>query len=839
MRASYRWPGPILALAFLVPGAWSQGSHADYERALSLRERTNGKLFRARVRPQWLPDRTGFWYRNDLAGDTREFILVDARQGARRRAFDHERLARALGEALERPVDPARLPLQRLEFATAGEGVAFGCEGRRWEWRDREGVLRPLESGPADEASLPAGTRIRPSAQTGEETSLTFVNRLEKPVGLFWVDSAGARQPYGTIAAGASRAQHTFAGHVWLVTDESGATLAVFEAVEEGGEAVVDGNARERPERARSPERPRRSGRSPDGRWALAFENHNVRLEAGDGPDAWPLTDDGSAGDEYSGRVYWSPDSRRVVVLRTTRPETRQVHLIESSPTDQLQPKLHTLDYAKPGDPLPVARVALFDPEGRRQIPVSDALFTNAWSLSDFHWSPDGREFSFLYNRRGHQLLRVLAVDAETGEVRPVVEETSPTFIDYAHKAFLHHLDATGELIWMSERDGWNHLHLYDAVKGVVKNQITRGEWVVRSVERVDEEGRQIWFFAGGIVPGQDPYHLHLCRVNFDGSGLAVLTAGDGNHTVEFSPDRRLFLDTWSRVDLPPVVELRRCEDGGLVCEIERADVEALWATGWRPPERLVAAGRDGVTDIYGVIYRPSNFDPGRQYPVIECIYAGPQSAYVPKSFGVYRGQQALAELGFIVVQIDGMGTSHRSKAFHDVCASNLGDAGFPDRIAWLKAAAALHPELDLSRVGIYGGSAGGQNALRGLLAHGDFYQVGVADCGCHDNRMDKVWWNELWMGWPVGDHYAEQSNVTQAHRLQGRLMLVVGELDRNVDPSSTLQVVNALIQADKDFDLLYMTGTGHGAAEGPYANRRRMDFFVRHLLGVEPRWEP
>lgn len=828
----------LLGFSHCSPGL-AQGTRADYERALTLRERTNGKVFRSRVRPQWFPDGTGFWYRNDLAEGAREFVWVDAVRGVRRLAFDHFRLADALGEAWGKEVDPARLPVQRLERGTVADSVRFTGEGRRWEWQEQEGRLLALDGEVDAEASLPAGRRIRPSRRTGDETSLTFVNRLEVPVQVFWVDSAGARQPYGTVAAGATREQHTFAGHVWLVTDAAGATLAVFEAVEEGGEAIIDGTVRERPDRARSPERPQAAGRSPDGRWVVSFEASNVRLQAVDSEEVWRLTDDGTSADEYAGRVYWASDSRHVAVLRTTRPETRQIHLIESSPEDQVQPKLHTLDYPKPGDPLPVSRVALFDVEARRQIPVHDGLFTNAWSLTDLHWTPDSGELNFLYNRRGHQLMRVLAADAASGEVRTVVEETSPTFIDYAHKEFLHYLDSTGELIWMSERDGWNHLYLYDRVAGKVKNQITRGEWVVRSVERVDEAARQIWFIAGGIRPEQDPYHCHLCRVNFDGTGLVVLTEGDGNHSVEFSPDRRLFIDTWSRVDLPPVIELRRAEDGGLVCGLERADVAALWATGWRPPERFVAKGRDGATDIHGVIYRPFNFESGRQYPVIECIYAGPQSAYVPKSFSAYRGQQALAELGFIVVQIDGMGTSQRSKAFHDVCARNLGDAGFPDRIRWLQAAAVAHPEMDLTRVGIYGGSAGGQNALRGLLMHGDFYRVGVADCGCHDNRMDKVWWNELWMGWPVGEHYAEQSNVTQAHRLQGKLMLVVGELDRNVDPSSTLQVVNALIKADKDFDLLYMTGTGHGAAEGSYANRRRMDFFVRHLLGVEPRWEP
>jgi len=388
----------------------------------------------------------------------------------------------------------------------------------------------------------------------------------------------------------------------------------------------------------------------------------------------------------------------------------------------------------------------------------------------------------------------------------------------------------------MSERDGCNHLYRYDLQTGDVKNQITRGEWLVRGVERVDEKQQQIWFRAGGIRPEQNPYQQHLCRVNFDGSGLIVLTAGDGHRNVVFSPDGKFLLDRYSRVDLPPVTELLSAEDGRLICELERGDCGELLKTGLKLPERFVAKGRDGSTDIHGVIIRPTNFNPEKSYPVIEYIYAGPHGSFVPRDFTEHTGMHEMAELGFILVQIDGMGTSHRSKAFHDVCWKNLGDSGFPDRILWIKAAAQQYPFMDLNRVGIYGGSAGGQSSTRAMLAHGDFYKVAVSDCGCHDNRMDKVWWNELWMGWPVGPHYAEQSNVTQAHRLTGKLLLVVGELDRNVDPASTLQVANALIKADRDFELLLIPGAGHGAAESPYGRRRRKDFFVRHLLGVEPR---
>jgi dipeptidyl aminopeptidase/acylaminoacyl peptidase len=275
---------------------------------------------------------------------------------------------------------------------------------------------------------------------------------------------------------------------------------------------------------------------------------------------------------------------------------------------------------------------------------------------------------------------------------------------------------------------------------------------------------------------------------------------------------------------------LRNARAGKKIIELERGTLEPLERAGWRKPERFTSKARDGTTDIWGVIFKPANFDPQKRYAVLEEIYAGPQGAFVPKVFRAMHRPHQFTELGFVVVKIDGMGTNWRSKAFHDVCSKNLADSGFPDRIAWMRAAAKKHPYMDLDRVGIFGGSAGGQSALRALLSHGDFYKAAAADCGCHDNRIDKVWWNELWMGWPIGEHYAQQSNVDNAHRLQGELMLIVGELDENVDPASTLQVVDALIAADKDFDLLWMTGRGHGAGGSPYGRRRTWEFFLKHL---------
>ena len=311
-----------------------------------------------------------------------------------------------------------------------------------------------------------------------------------------------------------------------------------------------------------------------------------------------------------------------------------------------------------------------------------------------------------------------------------------------------------------------------------------------------------------GSFPARTPYYIHYARINFDGTGLTLLTEGNGTHSISYSPDKKYYVDTYSRVDMPAVNELRRTADGKLVCELEKGDMSALVKLGWTPTEPFVAKGRDGKTDIYGVIIRPLNFDPKKKYPVLENIYAGPQDAFVPKGFSAGQ-DSALAELGFIVVHIDGMGTNWRSKAFHNVCFKNLKDAGFPDRILWMKAAAAKYPYMDLTKVGLFGGSAGGQNAAGGVIFHGDFYKAASADCGCHDNRMDKIWWNEAWMSWPIDESYEQSSNVVNAKNMPDdcHLLLMVGELDTNVDPASTMQVCNALIKANKDYELIVFPG--------------------------------
>jgi len=833
-------------LSLMCWSALAQGSLEDYQRALGLAQKTENTVFRASVQPQWIAGGGGrFWYRVTTNPDQKEFVFVDPERGVREPLFDATVLAQRLTKASGNPVRPESLNLESLTVELEGEHrvLRFKQSGKRWK---AQVPKLTLEADPKPETSLnPAPSQRIPkrSRNTGEETEITFINRTSEDVELYWLDDQGARRPYGRLRPGAERRQHTFAGHVWLGTDRNGTVLGIFTAQEGDGRAEfvnpIPGAKDSQHTPEETPAAKANPQDSPNGKWTVEVNEGDLFLRPKAGGEAMRVSQDATRDDAYDTQVQWSQDSTHFVARRVRQTSPRNVSWIEAAPKDQLQPKVHSHTYPKPGDALPRPLLRVFAVDGFRQYDVDPALYANPFTESgtlDVQWAPDGQEFYVDYNQRGHQVYRILAVN-RTGQVRTVVEEAPKTMVDWTAKTWRHWLHPRCELLWMSERSGWCHLWRIDIATGTVKNPITQGNWVVRSVEHVDEERQQVWFFAGGIRPGQDPYYLHLARVNLDGTGLTVLTEGDGTHKVQFSPDRRWFLDTWSRVDQAPITELRSAIDGRKVLELERADITRLLATGWTVPERFTAKGRDGTTDIHGIVIRPSNLDPKTRYPVIEEIYAGPQGAFVPKEFGRLTRQHALAELGFVVVQIDGMGTSQRSKAFHDVAWKNLADAGFPDRKLWIRAAAQSRPWMDLGRIGLYGGSAGGQNALRGLLDHGDFYQVAVADCGCHDNRMDKIWWNEQWLGWPVDDAYRRSSNVEDAHKLTGKLLLIVGEVDTNVDPASTLQVSAALVRADKDFELLVMPSTNHGAAETPYASRRRMDFFVRHLLGREPRW--
>ena len=567
---------------------------------------------------------------------------------------------------------------------------------------------------------------------------------------------------------------------------------------------------------------------SPDSTQVAYVRDNNVWISKADGSEPSQLSFDGTDGEAYV-RIQWSPDGSKLSALkRQTFPE-RQIQLRESRPEDQVQPRYRYLDYAKPGDRLPQAFPVLFDVASRRQLPLDRPVPQDQYSLSLGRWSPDSRFFTFEYNQRGHQLYEYNAVDAATGAVRTLARETSDTFIYYNDLWRYLFTDGTRAL-WISERDDWRHLYLIDT-RTLQMRQVTRGEWNVREIHKVDEAGGFILAYANGLAAasGEDPYNKHLIRLDIATGRVTDLTPENANHTVSFNRSYTAFVDNYSRPDLPGVSVLRSAADGRVLLELQRMDISALLKDGYTMPEVFCAKGRDGVTDIWGTIYRPFKFNPQKKYPVVEYIYAGPHDSHVVKDFAAAPPRfSRLLELGFIVVTIDGMGTDNRSKSFQDVAWRDLKDAGFPDRILWIQAAQAKYKYMDTSKMGIYGYSAGGQNAMAALLFHPEFYKVGVALCGCHDNRMDKIWWNEQWMGYPIGPWYSESSNVDNAWRLEGKLFLINGELDDNVDPASTLQVVSELIKHGKDFEQLYLPGYSHnlGAA---WINRRVFEFFWRH----------
>ncbi len=819
------------------------------------------QVYRDRIEPQWLSGGTHFWYQVQISADGREFIFVDAEQGSRTPAFDHAAVAEKLAAELKHPVTPTQLPIQRLEYSEdRSEITLIGAEGR-FLWKAADQTLTRVADGEIESAEL--FMPPRPSSDGSQDSEIVVVNQLDEDLELVWIGASRDENSYGKVNRGTTRRQHTFSGHVWLLKKADGSPIGCVQAGRESTQVVIDATTIKSVRRGNEQGRRRRRSRessnanmknpkSPDGAYSVTVKDHNLVLVRESDQTETPLTTDATADNSFRrdasrarsigmdydlpdfpdqiADVIWSPDSRFVLAMQTTRVEERTVHYIESTPREQLQPKLQSYPYQKPGDPIPQVTPRLFRVSDAKEIPITRDLFPNAWSLEFQRWSDDASRFYMLYNERGHQRLRVLEVTTESGAVRPIVDESSKTFIHYSSdgKFELRWLPEN-QLLWASERSGWNHLYRYDVQSGEVINPVTSGNWNVRRIDNIDESGKVIWFYAVGAISDQDPYHLHFCRVNFDGSDFRVLTAGDGTHSVTWSPDRRWFIDQFSRVDLPPVHELRTA-NGELVCQLESADASELIAER-SLPERFIAKGRDGQTDIYGIVHRPKDFDPAKSYPVIENIYAGPHDHHVPKTFRAdYRHQQQIADAGFIVVQIDGMGTAWRSKAFHDVCYRNLRDAGFPDRILWMKSLKEKMPNINLDRVGIYGGSAGGQNALAALLWHGDFYKAAVADCGCHDNRMDKIWWNEQWMGVVEGDHYQENSNTEHAHQLQSDLMLVVGELDRNVDPATSFQVARKLVEAGKDFDFVVVPGAGHGACETPWASSKRLAFFVRTL---------
>jgi dipeptidyl-peptidase 4 len=817
-----------LVVAITTASLRAQGSAEDYDRADSFGSRFANKVLNEKITLTWL-DGGRAWYVRAVSASEREFVLVDAERATKKLAFDHTKVAEALGKACGKPVDPKRIPSSNFSLSPDATKATFSLDDRYEVNLSNYEVKKGRQPGLAGLKAFPP-EEVTESGGGGDQTSITFANQSDQPLKIWWIQDDGDLREYQTLQPGKEWSIQTWVTHYWMVTRVDGFKLAAYKPDRNGSTAYISGKRV-----PYDPPKPQVPNISPDSKWQISFKDNQARLNQLDSKKVTMLTMDGSITNRFQGPVFWSPDSKSVVFYQVEPEESHPLNIVKTTPEEQFQPKLTSRQYLKPGDRIAKPVMFLYRIGEEKPVKIDSKLYPNPWELDQEQWI-DNDHFVFRYNQRGHQVMRLIELTASTGTTRTVIDEQSKTFIDWTAKSFYYQLPKSKKAIWQSERSGWSHLYLADLVNGTQK-AITTGNWVMRRVERVDEAKQQIWFTGSGQDANHDPYQVHFYRVNIDGSNLIRLTDGEGNHRIEFSPDGKYLLDTYSSPDKAPQHEIRRATDGKKVIDLERADASELLKNGFRMPQVFSAKGRDGKTDIWGHVYFPTTFEPSKKYPVVEDIYAGPHSSHVPKNFHTNSSGMQIAELGFIVVRIDGMGTSNRSKAFHDVCWQNISDAGFPDRILWMQSVAKQIPAMDLSRVGIYGTSAGGQNTLHALLTHGEFYKVGIADCGCYDNRMDKIWWNEQWMGWPIGPHYTAQSGRTLAKNLTGKLLLLLGEEDTNVDPASTYQVIDALIKADKDFDFVTIPNVGHGAAGHPYGRRKLRDFLVRNLLGVEPRW--
>jgi dipeptidyl aminopeptidase/acylaminoacyl peptidase len=599
---------------------------------------------------------------------------------------------------------------------------------------------------------------------------------------------------------------------------------------------------------------------SPDGKRAAFVRDHNLWLrDLATGAET-PLTTDGApdfgyatdnAGWTKSDRpvLLWSPDSRRIATFQHDGRAVGEMYLVE---TRLGHPRLQQWKYPLPGDSaiFTIHRVVIqvegpqvvrlqMPPDAHRSSLCDHVVCRGEWV--DVEWSPDGTRLFFLSTSRDHKTARLREADPATGVVREILAESVATFYESGFgRVNWHVLPESNEVLWFSQRDDWGHLYLYDLRTGRLLRQITSGPWNVLQVLRVDPKTRTLWFTAAGREPG-DPYFRKFYRVRLDGTRLALLTPEDADHEIVLSPSGRYFVDSYSRPEVPPVTVLRDLA-GRTILTLERADISRLLATGWTPPLPFTVKARDGRTDLYGLMFRPTDFDSTRKYPVIVNVYPGPQTGSVgTRSFSAARGDaRALAELGFIVIQLDAMGTPMRSKSFHAAYYGNMGDNGLPDQIAGLRELARRHPWIDLDRVGIYGHSGGGYAAADAILRYPEVFKVAVSQAGNHDNRLYEDDWGEKWQGLlerlPDGTTtYDNQANQLLAGNLRGKLLIAHGTLDDNVPPYGTLLLVDELIRHNKDFDLVLFPNRRHGFGNEAYMVRRRWDYFVRWLLGAEP----
>jgi len=599
---------------------------------------------------------------------------------------------------------------------------------------------------------------------------------------------------------------------------------------------------------------------SPDGKRAAFIRDHNLWVRDLTTGAEKPLTTDGSKDFGYATNnagwvksdtpvLIWAPDSKKIATFQHDGRAVGEMYLVD---TRVGHPVLEQWKYPLPGDSaiFTIHRVIIdvdrgsmvrlqMPPDQHRSSLCDHVVCGGRWA--DVEWSPDGSELYFLSTSRDHKQERLRVADAATGAVRDILEETVETFFESGFgRVNWHAFPKSNEVLWFSQRDDWGHLYLYDLTTGRLRQQITRGAWNVLQVLRVDETARTVYFTGAGREPG-DPYFRKLYSVRMDGSRLTLLTPEDADHDVTLSPSGQSFVDSYSRPDVAPVTVLRDL-NGRTVLTLERADISRLLATGWTPPTPFTVKARDGRTDLHGLMFRPTAFDSTTKYPIINHHYPGPQTGSIgTRSFSAARGDtRALAELGFVVVQIDGMGTPLRSKSFHAAYYGNMGDNGLPDQIAGMKQLAARYSWIDVDRAGIYGHSGGGFSSADAILRYPDFFKVAVSQAGNHDNRNYEDDWAEKWQGLlerlsDSATNYDNQANQLLAKNLTGKLLIAHGTLDDNVPYYNTLLVVNELIRHNRDFDFILFPNRRHGFGNEPYMVRRRWDYFVKHLMGAEP----
>ncbi|MBN1271099.1 MAG: prolyl oligopeptidase family serine peptidase [Candidatus Aminicenantes bacterium] len=594
---------------------------------------------------------------------------------------------------------------------------------------------------------------------------------------------------------------------------------------------------------------------SPDGKWTAFVKSNNLFIRSKEDGREIQLSRSGRRFFEYgtdlgwgdlikdeNGKcpvnisVKWSPDSKKIYTHILDLRQARKMYLLNPV-NDGDRSELFSYYRASPGDRNTALIIpVIFDVGTHEEIKIDTDPIPHFLDLR-VDWLEEGNKIFAQKFTRGYKIVEICEIDAQTGVMRVCAKDMSETSVETA--LCRYEVLGKGEKILLtSERDGWNHIYLFNGPTGQLVNQVTKGRFVVLDIVHIDEETQKVTFTAVGREQGQDPYWVHLYRIGLDGSGFQALTPEEGYHEIFESPDKTLFVDNISRVGMPTRSVLRNMENGSVVMNLERADVSEIMTMGWTYPEPFIVKAADGETDIHGLIWKPSHFDPMKKYPVIDQCYTGPQAVNTPKTFGraLLNSALPLAELQFIVVSIDGRGTARRSKKFHDFSYKNLG-GGCTDHIPAIKELARRFSYIDANRVGIYGHSAGGYDTVRALLQWPEFFKVGVSSSGNHDHRMAKAWWPEQYMGWPVGDYYKQQSNITHAGKLQGKLLLVHGGMDENVNPASTLRLVDALVRNNKDFDLLILPDSHHGyrGVAGDYFTRKRWDYFVEHLHGQNP----